>query len=102
MDGSPATIRAMAYDPPEDLLRLRRDFLAAERRLSKLGKAMPAPTAVAAGEAEVPDEQRQEWWTVQAECRRLAMGIQTHSWWATADNRQKAWMALHTAAMSQA
>jgi hypothetical protein len=82
MDGSPATIRAMAYDPPEDLLRLRRDFLAA-------------------GEAEVPDEQRQEWWAVQAECRRLAMGIQTHSWWASVDNRQKAERALRDAAADE-
>jgi hypothetical protein len=86
------------YDLPEDLLQMRRDFLAAERRLSELGEAMPAPTAIAAGEAEVPDEQREEWWTVQAECRRLAVGIQTHSWWASVDNRQKAERALRDAA----
>jgi hypothetical protein len=89
------------YDLPPDLLQMRRDFLTAERRLSELGKAMPSPTAVAAGEAEVPDEQRQEWWTVQAECRRLAVGIQTHPWWASVDNRQKAERALRDAAADE-
>jgi hypothetical protein len=89
------------YDLPPDLLQMRRDFLATEKLLSELGKAMPAPTAVAAGEAEVPDEQRQEWWAVQAECRRLAMGIQTHSWWASVDNRQKAERALRDAAADE-
>jgi hypothetical protein len=85
------------YDLPPDLLQMRRDFLDAEQRLSELGKAMPAPTAIAAGEAEVPDEQRQEWWAVQAECRRLAMGIQTHSWWASVDDRHAARKALDAA-----
>lgn len=87
-------------DPPEDLIALRRAFLGAQERLATLGRAMPSEAAVRAQEAEPPtEEQRQDWWAAQEECRRLAVQIQTHRWWATVDSRQKAERALHDAAM---
>jgi predicted phage gp36 major capsid-like protein len=87
------------YDLPPDLLQMRRDFLAAERRLSELGRAMPSEAAVRAQEAEPPtEEQRRAWAAAQDECRRLAVQIQTHPWWATVDSRQAAERALRDAA----
>lgn len=87
------------YSPPEDLLQLRRDFVAAEERLSELGRAMPSEAAVRAQEAEPPTEgQRQAWAAAQGECRRLAVQIQPHPWWATVDSRQAAERALRDAA----
>ena len=87
------------YDLPEDLLQLRREFLTAQRRLSELGRAMPSAAAVRAQEAEPPtEEQRQAWAAAQDECRRLAVQIQTHPWWATVDSRQAAERALRDAA----
>jgi predicted phage gp36 major capsid-like protein len=89
----------MAYTPPEDLLQMRRDFQDAEERLATLGRAMPSEAAVRAQEAEPStEEQRQEWRAAQDECRRLAVQIQTHPWWATVDSRQAAEKVLRDAA----
>lgn len=90
----------MPYDLPPDLIELRRDFLAAEETLRQLGAAQPAPTAIAAGEAELSDEQREEWDAAQAEAQRLAGEIHRHDWWDGVDNRHDAWMALQQAAVS--
>jgi hypothetical protein len=89
----------MAFDLPPDLVQLRRDFLAAEERLRAIGQAQPAPTAVAAGEAEVSDEQRVEWAAAFDETRRLAEEIHRHPWWLQVDQRHDAWMALQKAAL---
>ena len=86
------------YDLPPDLVQLRRDFLAAEEELRKIGAAQPAPTAVAAGEAELTDEQRAEWQAAFQEVRRLVAEINQNPWWETVDNRHHAWMALNKAA----
>lgn len=66
------------YDIPPDLLQLRVDFVAAQASLAALGG--------------------QEWLGAQAACRDLAVKIQSHAWWGTVDNRQKAEKALREAA----
>ena len=81
----------------DDLVQLRRDFLAAQERLSAAGQAMPSQAAVAAGEAERTPEQVEEWWAAQDECRRLAVAIQEHPYWATVDDRKAARKALDNA-----
>ncbi|MEU4224253.1 hypothetical protein AB0F17_08165 [Nonomuraea sp. NPDC026600] len=87
------------YEVPDDLLQKRVDFVAAQTRLSTLGRSIPSAAAVAALEAEPPtEEQLQEWRDVQAKCRTLAAEIQVHAWWAKVDNRQAAEKALREAA----
>lgn len=90
----------MNNDLPPDLVQLRRAFLAAEEHLRQLGAAQPAPTAIAAGEAELSDEQREEWQAAHEKTRDLAGEIHRHDWWDTVDNRHDAWMALQQAAIS--
>jgi hypothetical protein len=69
------------YEIPPDLLQLRVEFVAAQEQLSALGRATPS-----------------EWLDAQAKCRNLAVEIQSHAWWGTVDNRQKAEKALREAA----
>ena len=88
------------FDLPPDLIELRRAFLAAEEHLRELGAAQPAPTAIAAGEAELTDEQREEWQAAHDKTRDLAGEIHRHPWWGTVDNRQSAATALDEAAKS--
>ncbi|MEU8151810.1 hypothetical protein [Nonomuraea sp. NPDC048901] len=86
------------YDPPADLIQLRRDFLAAEARLSAAGREMPSHAAVAAGEAEpATEEQREAWRALDAERRRLAVAIQEHPFWGTVDDPKAARKALDDA-----
>ena len=66
------------YEIPPDLLQKRADFVAAQEELSALGGAA--------------------WLDAQAKCRDLAVEIQSHTWWGTVDNRQKAEKALRQAA----
>lgn len=82
------------YEPPADLLELKRAFLAAEVKRREVGQAMPAPTAVAAKEAELSDEERQAWKDACDESGRLASEIHRHPWWETVDNRYDADMQL--------
>ena len=88
----------MAYEPPAQLVQLKRDFLAAEERRREVGQAMPAPTAVAAGEATITEDQREAWQAACAESARLAEAIHRDDWWGTVDNRHSADMALLEAA----
>lgn len=74
----------MAYDGPDDLLDLKRAFLAAGARLQELS----AP--------DVYD--RAAWGEVHAEQQRLALELHRHPWWTTAENRYKADTALLEAA----
>jgi hypothetical protein len=86
----------------DDLVELRRAFVAAQERLSAAGRALPPHAAVIAGEAEAAsEEQRQAWRAAQEECRRLAVLIQVHPWWAAQDSRQKAERALRDAAAEE-
>ncbi|TMS00206.1 hypothetical protein [Nonomuraea basaltis] len=82
-------------DLPDDLIQLRRDFLAAQGRLAAAGRVLPSHAAVVAGEAEpATPEQHQAWQTAQAECRRLAVAIQEHSHWEETPDRKAARTAL--------
>ena len=85
------------YTPPDDLIKLRRDFLKAEAALAAAGRAMPSHAAVAAGEAEVTPAQKEEWWAAQDECRRLAVAIQEHPYWREVDDPKAARKALEDA-----
>lgn len=78
------------YEPPADLLELKRAFLAAEALRAEVGKALPAATDVAAKEADIPEEQRQEWDQACAESTRLAVELHRHPWWGSVDNRHEA------------
>ena len=70
----------------DDLIQLRRAFLAAQAALIAAGRAIPAHSAVVAGEAEPATEgQRETWLALDAERRRLAVAIQTHSYWETVE-----------------
>ncbi|MEU6781508.1 hypothetical protein ABZ912_20070 [Nonomuraea angiospora] len=88
------------YDLPEDLIDLRRAFLASEARLVELRQTHPASTVIAASEAELSEEQRVEWAAAFDESRRLAEEIHRHGWWETVENRHSAWMALRNAAVA--
>ena len=78
------------HEIPDDLLELKRAFLAAEDRRREVGLAMPAPTAVAAKEADISDEERQAWKGACDESARLVEEIHRHPWWETVDNRYDA------------
>ncbi|GAA0911903.1 hypothetical protein [Nonomuraea longicatena] len=80
------------YEVPQDLLRLRREFLAFELRQSELSRCRPAPSAT------LSDEQQAEWVEAYSECVRLAEEIHRHPYWATVDSPHRAWMALQAAA----
>ena len=88
----------MPYQPPPDLIQLRKDFLDAEQRLREVGASHPAPTAIARGEAELSDDQRAEWDTAQGRVRDLAGQIHQHEWWSTVGNQHDARTALDAAA----
>jgi len=69
------------YDLPDDLIALRRAYLAADAGLQAAGRAVPPHSAVAAGEANpATDDQRQAWWDAQREAREFAVAIQGHQW----------------------
>lgn len=83
----------------DDLIQLRRDFLAVEARLSAAGREMPSHAAVAAGEADpATEEQREAWLALDAERRRLAVAIQEHPYWREVDDPKAARKALDEAA----
>ena len=81
----------------DDLIQLRRDFLAAQERLATAGREIPSQAAVAAGAEPASEEQRDAWAALQGECRRLAVEIQEHKYWATVDDRKAARKALEDA-----
>lgn len=86
------------YDLPEDLIQLKRDFLAADAECREIAEQLPSSVAVLAGEAE-PDLGRQAQLDA-ARARRLEVVRQLyrHEWWATVDNRYQADVALTKAA----
>ncbi|NUW45527.1 hypothetical protein [Nonomuraea rhodomycinica] len=75
----------MAYNGPDDLLQMRRDFVSAEKELAKLSRR--------------PDHDREKWQKTHAQMRELAVKIQAHPWMAAAENRYQAWMQLRDAAV---
>lgn len=92
-DPIPPTIGSVAvYDFPPELIKLQRDFLAADERCNKIADALPTATEIIAG-AEVD-------WTelhhARAERLDLAIRLQQHPWWDNVDRgeRGKAKLAL--------
>jgi len=61
-----------------DLVDLKRQFIALTEQQKILADAMPAPTAIVAGEAAPTDEQVAEWDRVRAELSYLAVRIDNH------------------------
>ncbi|MBN6054495.1 hypothetical protein JYK22_21315, partial [Nonomuraea sp. RK-328] len=74
----------MAYDGPDDLLQMRKDFVAAEQLLAEMSRR--------------PEHDREAWQQTHARMRELALQIQAHPWMAEAENRYQAWTALRNAA----
>lgn len=73
----------MAFDIPDDLVQLRRDFVAAETAWGEAGRS---------GDREAAQE-------AYRETQRLAEAIQDHPWWGDCGgNRFEARMALLAAA----
>jgi hypothetical protein len=89
----------MAYEPPEDLIALQREYEAAyEVYRGALAEQSPA-TAIAAMEAEISDEQRAKTDAALAEVHRLlSLLYGPHAWWGEVDNAHLAREALRKAA----
>jgi len=88
------------YEFPSDLLEAQRAFLAADARVTEINAQMPRPTAIAAGEATIPDELRQAHAGAWAERDRTLDVLYGHSWWMEVPREEhfKARMALRKAA----
>jgi hypothetical protein len=69
------------YTPPDDLIKLRRDFLATEASLSAAGRDMPS----------------QAWLALDTKRRELAVDIQEHKYWREVDDPKAARKALEDA-----
>lgn len=92
---------ADTYDFPPDLIAAQRAFWEADARVREVTNKLPSSIAIAAGEAEVSDEQRAELDQVRA-ARLEALAVQNrHPWWEAVDNRHAAWMALREAARKE-
>ncbi|MEV4096987.1 hypothetical protein [Streptosporangium saharense] len=89
------------YDFPDDLIAAQRAFWEADARVREVTDRLPSSIAIAAGEAEVSDEQRAELDRVRA-ARLEALEVQNrHPWWGTVSDRHAAWMALKKAAREE-
>ena len=66
------------YTPPDDLIELRRDFLAAQERIATEG-------------------QREAWQALDDKRRQLAVKIQEHKYWREVDDPKAARKALEEA-----
>jgi hypothetical protein len=75
-------MRVMTYEPPADLVQLRRDFNAAEAEWGAAGQRGDQDAATAA----------------YRDVQRLTGALQRHEWWTTVENRFEARMALLAAA----
>ncbi|MEU7855280.1 hypothetical protein [Nonomuraea sp. NPDC049141] len=82
----------------DELIQMRRDFLAAQERLATAGREIPSQAAVAAGAEPATEEQQEAWLALQGECRRLAVAIQEHKYWREVDDPKAARKALEDAA----
>jgi hypothetical protein len=83
---------------PGDLIALRRTFEQADSLLRRLSARMPAAGALLRGEAEPDPEMEGQVEREWERCRRLAVTIHAHPWWATVPNRHRAEQALRQAA----
>lgn len=62
----------------DDLVKLKRRFIALTEQQKILADAMPKPTAVVAGEAALTEEQHAEWGRINAELGKMAAQIDNH------------------------
>ncbi|MUN41384.1 hypothetical protein [Actinomadura litoris] len=85
-------------DIPSDLVQAKTDFLRAETRLADLSREQPPSTQIAAGAAQVTDEQQATWDETWAWLQALTAEIQGHPWWAGVDDVPEARAALMVAA----
>lgn len=89
------------YNVPADLLDAQRAFYTADELAQEIADAMPSSVAIAAGEATIPDEQRQALEEARAERGRLIDVLYgPHHWWGTVGDKYAARMALQQAAKS--
>lgn len=87
------------FDIPEDLIALRRAFVAAGECCRELGEQLPTGQDIIDG--RTADQALSERFAqARAEQRRIAVEIHRHRWWATADNRYEADRAVRQAADS--
>ncbi|WP_329243118.1 hypothetical protein OG417_45340 [Actinoallomurus sp. NBC_01490] len=93
-----ATQEVDGFRIPGDLIAAQRAYYMAEARCEQIFSAHPRPTDIAAGRAEITDEQRVELAAARGERLRLVEALNDHPWWATVDNRLRAKQALRTAA----
>ncbi|OPG10571.1 hypothetical protein [Microbispora sp. GKU 823] len=88
------------YEFPTDLIEAQRAFLAASIKVAEIDAQYPRPTAIAAGEASIPDELRQAHAEAWAERDRTLDVLYGHSWWMEVPRAEHhaARMALRKAA----
>lgn len=86
------------YEIPDDLLQLKKDFLAADLRCQEIADGLPSSVSVLAMEMEPdPDGQAD---LVEARAERLLAleEMNRHPWWSSVDDRYAAGVALQKAA----
>lgn len=86
---------------PADLIALKAEFYATEGEIEEIAAAMPPPTAVAAGTAEVDPADRERWNAAQERLGELAVQINRHPALAAGDGRLKLDAAASKAAREQ-
>lgn len=85
-------------DIPEDLLALKRDFLAADARCLEIADSLPSNVAVLELEANPEPERVAELVDARAERLEVLEQINRHPWWGQVESRYKASTALLEAA----
>ncbi|GAA3311233.1 MULTISPECIES: hypothetical protein [Nonomuraea] len=88
------------FDPPTDLLELKRAFNVIDARCEEISAALPSNVAVLEGKAEFDVERQAELVEARSDRLRLVEEINRHPWWSAVDDRHAAWRALHQAAQS--
>ncbi|MHC3467322.1 competence protein CoiA family protein [Streptomyces sp. 7R007] len=83
---------------PGDLVAARRAFTRALAHCEDIAIRLPSGADIAAGRAEITDEQRERLAEARERCRRLAEEMHTHPWWETVADRHAAREALTHAA----
>ncbi|MEV4078361.1 hypothetical protein [Nonomuraea fuscirosea] len=83
---------------PGGLIATQRAFYQSVARCVRIGATHPRPTDIAAGLAEITDEQRNELAGARGERLSLVKALQSHPWWDGVSNRYQAQLALYAAA----
>ncbi|RSM93314.1 hypothetical protein DMH25_35485 [Streptomyces sp. WAC 01325] len=83
---------------PGDLVAARRTFAQALAHCEDMTSGLPSGADIAAGRAEITEEQRGRLDEVRSRCRRIAEELSAHPWWETVEDRPAARQALLVAA----